>query len=227
MDVRAATEAVSVPTTVALHLLGGFQLFVDQRAVCITESVQRLLVFLALRQRPQKRLLVAGSLWPEKSDDRAAANLRSALWRSRVGGAPPLVIGQGSLISLSPLVEVDARHMEATGWALVKGQIASLVGGTVRELFFEDLLPGWYDDWVILERERLNQLRLHFLEALIAALLRGQRHAEALDAALRLVAIDPLRERSQTTLLRVYEAEGSLHQARQYRSACAKLGLTI
>jgi DNA-binding SARP family transcriptional activator len=88
-----------------------------------------------------------------------------------------------------------------------------------RNRFLEDLLPGWYDDWVIFERERIFQLRMHFLEAFIDALVRAGRHAAALDTAFRLIAADPLRERSFAALSRVYEAEGSLHRAR----ACGHL----
>jgi DNA-binding SARP family transcriptional activator len=201
---------------VSLRLLGHFRLRYLDDEVTIPESAQRLLVLLALRARPQTRLFLAGNLWPEKTDERAAANLRSSLWRARIPDGPPLVVVKGSLLSLAPHVSVDVREMEDAGWALLD-QLALPALGDRRDLFFEELLPGWYDDWVILERERIGQLQLHFLEGLVDGLLALERYAEALDTALRLKAADPLRERSLRVLARVYDAEGSPHLAKRCR----------
>ena len=82
-----------------------------------------------------------------------------------------------------------------------------------------DLLPDWYDDWVLIERERLRQLRLHALEALAIRRLEAGRHGEAAGAALSAVSIEPLRESAQRVLIRVHLAEGNVGEAmRQYRS---------
>ena len=90
-------------------------------------------------------------------------------------------------------------------------------------LFLLELLPGWYDDWVIFERERLAQLQLHFLEALAYALVDRRCLAQALDVALRLVSADPLQEASQHALLCVYRSERSLGQARRQYAAYREL----
>jgi DNA-binding SARP family transcriptional activator len=77
------------------------------------------------------------------------------------------------------------------------------------------LLPGWYDEWAVLERERIRQRVLHALEALSAALSEQGRHAEAVDAALRAVLEEPLRESGQRALLRAYLAQGNLAEAQR------------
>ena len=195
-----------------LNLLGGFSLLVDGAARDVPEGCQRLLVYLALRDRPQCRSVVAATLWPEKSDARASANLRSALWRLPAPDGFPLVACEGTTLQLAEHVEVDVRRAEAAGWALVRGD-ESVLGQLNTSLFLGELLPGWYDDWVIFERERLAQLEFHFLEALSDLLLRADRIAEALDVALRLVAADPLREGSQRALLAVYRADRNVGQA--------------
>jgi DNA-binding SARP family transcriptional activator len=115
-------------------------------------------------------------------------------------------------LAIAQQVHVDTRTVESVGWTFVRDPEA-IVRPDDGRLFFDELLPGWYDDWVIMERERLAQLRLHFLEAMAIALLNQQRLVEALDVALRLVGADPLRERSQRALISVYRAEGSLGQA--------------
>jgi DNA-binding SARP family transcriptional activator len=94
-----------------------------------------------------------------------------------------------------------------------------------------DLLPDWYDDWVVYERERLRQLRLHALELRCGELSRQGRYAEATDAGLAAVAGDPLRETAQRALIAAYLAEGNPSDAlRQYdlyrRTLAETLGLT-
>jgi len=80
-----------------------------------------------------------------------------------------------------------------------------------------ELLPGWYDDWVLVERERMNQLRLHALEAFTDVLIQRADHAGALETALTAVAVDPLRESAHRLLIRVHLAEGNAAEAlRQY-----------
>jgi len=86
-----------------------------------------------------------------------------------------------------------------------------------------DLLPGWYDDWVIFERERIRQQLLHALEALSRRLADLGRCAEAVDVAISAVGADPLRESANRVLIEVHLAEGNVVEARRtyerYREA--------
>jgi DNA-binding SARP family transcriptional activator len=206
-----------------LSLMGGFRLAVGGRAARVTDGNQRLLAFLALRGRPQLRNVVAGNIWPEKSQDRAIANLRSALWRMRVVSDVELVRAEGQTLCLADAVEIDVVALERLGWRLVADPCRVVGEITDRQFFYEELLPGWYEDWVILERERIGQMCLHFLEAIVDGLLACGRHADALDTALRLVAADPLRERGQLALIRAYFAQGSPHLALAQRVAYRNL----
>ena len=80
-----------------------------------------------------------------------------------------------------------------------------------------DLLPDWYDDWLIVERERVRQRRLHALEAACRSLTAAGRYADALDAGLAAIAVEPLRETSHTVVIEAHLAEGNLIEAsRQY-----------
>jgi DNA-binding SARP family transcriptional activator len=49
------------------------------------------------------------------------------------------------------------------------------------DLLAKDLLPGWDEDWLQLERERHRQLRIHALEALSQRLTSGGQYAAAID----------------------------------------------
>jgi DNA-binding SARP family transcriptional activator len=214
IESRPAVSRVDGSKPVMLNLLGGFEVRTADLAWHVPDSSRRLLVYLALCERPQCRTLVAGLLWPDKPETRASANLRAALWRLPDPDGLPLVGCNGSNLHLSEHLIVDVRVTEALGWSLVEhpGEWTDRVDA---ELFLVELLPGWYDDWVIFERERIAQLHLRFLEALVHALVEQGRLTRALDVALRLVNVDPLREASQRALLAVYAAEGSRGEARR------------
>jgi DNA-binding SARP family transcriptional activator len=78
-----------------------------------------------------------------------------------------------------------------------------------------DLLPGWYDDWVIFERERIRQRLLHALEALSRRLVAEGRCADAVEAAISAVSADPLRESANRVLIEAHLAEGNVVEARR------------
>ena len=203
---------------IRLDLLGGFELTCDDRVIDLPSSAQRLLAFLALRDRPLLRTNVAGVLWNETTDEKSCASLRSSLWRLRRSGYD-LVEARRADLRLSPQVRVDVRQMiEMTHELLSQRSGARYLDLDDNELG-GDLLPDWYDDWVLIERERLRQLRLHALEALAIRRLEAGRHGEAAGAALSAVSIEPLRESAQRVLIRVHLAEGNVGEAmRQYRS---------
>ena len=81
-----------------------------------------------------------------------------------------------------------------------------------------ELLPDWYDDWVILERERLREVRVRALEALCDRLTASGVYHRAGEAALAAIRGDPLRESAHRCLIRVHLAEGNDAEAiRCYR----------
>ena len=71
------------------------------------------------------------------------------------------------------------------------------------------LLPGWYDDWVVLEQERWDQLRLYALEAAAEVLLGRGQHMLALEASLVAARSELFRESAHRVIIRVYLAEGN------------------
>jgi DNA-binding SARP family transcriptional activator len=209
-------------TGVTVRLLGGFEILVDDEPLNVNESCARLVGYLALADRPVERAVVAGVLWPDCGDERACANLRTARWRLAAAGPFSIVETVGSRVGLHRGVSVDARDLEAYGWRLVE----SGVHATLRpDLLFSELLAGWYDDWVIFERERRQQIYLRFAECLVYELIKIQRLTEALDVALRLVDADSFRASGQKALLSVYLAEGNVSQAQaQYERHRLELG---
>jgi DNA-binding SARP family transcriptional activator len=186
----AAMAMSPAPAAIQLGLIGGFRLSVREAPITLPEGAQRLIAFLALRRRPQTRLCVAGNLWPEKSDARATANLRSTMWRARLPDGSTILEVSGSLIGISPHIELDVREIEALKAPAIVAMCARDQCFAYERLF-EELLPGWYDDWVILERERLAQLQLRIAECVAVTLAAHGDVISAVDIAHRTQLLDP------------------------------------
>jgi len=200
-----------------LALLGAWSLRRCGRPECLPVASQRVLAFIALNH-PCGRAQLAGSLWPTVDERRALGNLRSVLWRlSR--SAPDLLMVAGQMLSLAENVAVDVREFDA-----VWGQ-TELVDHSrdYPHLFSVELLPGWYDDWVLAERERLRQLRLHALEDRAIALCQRHCYGEALQAALRVLSCEPLRESAHRLVIQIHLAEGNVSEAARQYSACRQM----
>jgi len=207
----------STAPSVRLSLLKGFQLVCDQRPVVLPYGAQRLLAFLGLHERPQQRDSVAGALWTDSSEDHAAASLRSALWRLRRPGVDLLSV-DGRRIGLARHVAVDVREMFAFARRVINPTQSCDLAEIDSFVLDGDVLPDWYEDWVMLERERFRQIRLHALEAVCERYSRAERHAQAVEAGLAAVREEPLRESANRCLIKAFLAEGNqLEARRQYQ----------
>jgi DNA-binding SARP family transcriptional activator len=203
-----------------LTLLRGFELHLDGRPLRPCVSEQRLVALLAL-QGPLPRSVVSCLLWPDANGPRAQGNLRTALWRL-AKLCPGLVAVEGDQLALRG-IEIDVTAFTRWGLQLVNGGAAADDDVRTARSTRSELLPGWYDDWVVAEREQLRQLRLHALEALAHELAARGRHAVAIEIALSAIALDPLRESAHRTLISVYLAEENLSEAARHLRIFADL----
>src|SRR5688572_27242947 len=152
-----------------VSVLGGFRFQPETEAVLVLSgSSQRLLAFLALHERSMTRNAVAGTLWPDVSEEHAYSSLRSTLSRMHGSSRDAVVVNVMDL-SLADDVVVDMRESQGLAHRLLDTRNtpreSDLSAGSVDALS-ADLLPDWYDDWVVIETEAWRQLRLHALEAL-------------------------------------------------------------
>jgi DNA-binding SARP family transcriptional activator len=205
------------PEAVHLSLLGGFSLRVGATQLPITAGLQRPLALLALHHIPLRRDYVAGMLWAETTEERAHGSLRSMLWKLRFCGVP-LVETRGDCLQLAPNVEVDLAEVTRLSRDLVAGGFAEESVQLLEPKCTRELLPGWYEDWVLVERERHRQLSLHALELLCEHLTQARRYGAAILAGLAAIDREPLRESAYRALIRTHLAESNAGEAiRQYR----------
>jgi DNA-binding SARP family transcriptional activator len=197
---------------VELRLVNGFELLRGGEPVELPLTAQRLVAFLALQERPMQRAYVAAKLWLDTLEEKASGSLRSAIWRVKQAELS-LIRTPDTRLVLDPDVQIDLAAALATARVLLSDEpdvdprpsdLAALKG---------EILPDWYDDWLMIERESHRQLRLHALEALAVRLGAADRFGEAVEAALAAIAGEPLRESAHRTLCRVYLAEGNATEA--------------
>ena len=211
---------MAVDTVARVRLLDGFSVEAGsgdrldgQRCPApeLPRGVQRLVARLCLAGRPA-RSAIAGELWPDVPEEHAQGSLRSALWRLQKA-VPGLVDASGSALRLASGVRVDVAELSA--WARRVQDPASRPEeiAAIDPASRAELLPGWYDDWVLLERERLRQLRMHGLERAALRLAAAGRYGEALQAAYAAVRAEPLRESAHRAVVRVHLSEGNPTEA--------------
>ena len=199
-----------------VQLLGAFRIVAGDAPLRLDQPrLQRLLVYLLLhRHHPRPRQQVAFTLWPDTSEEQALRNLRTLLTRLRQ-----------SLPDLDRYVEVSTYalkwrhdapcHLDVASFedacaaaveARQQGQsdaaIATYEHAAAR--YTGDLTPGWYDEWLVPERERLRDLHQTVLETLCKLLADAGRRRDALSRAQQLLRADPLHETAYRLLMQIH-----------------------
>lgn len=202
--------------SLGLQLLGGFELRCGQRRIPVPLHVQRVLAFLALHERPLRRAFVCGRLWTDSTQERAFGSLRTTLWRIHRVGVPVVEVTSTHL-ALAPSVVVDVRGLEATAHRAIAPR-SKLVSNDVYLLAeAHELLPDWYEDWVVEERDHLTEMCVQALESACEALVAARNFKDATVAAHAAVAADPLRESARLLAIRAHlEAGNDVEAVRQY-----------
>lgn len=175
-----------------LRLLGQFDLKIDGiRQEISSRPAQSLLAYLALNMDvPQRRERLAGLLWPNTLESSARNNLRQALWQLRRALAPcrcpvlhvddiHLIFAPGEDVWLDTAL-VEAKSCEPTDREALL---------TAVEVYRGELLPGFYEDWVSLERERLYMLFEQKISQLLDLLIQSGEWPATLEWAGRWIAL--------------------------------------
>lgn len=192
-------------------LLGRFAVIADGVEARMPAAGARVVAVAALHPSPLTRARIASLLWPHLGERQAAATLRTA--RSRLRAAcPSLVEDAPPSLRLGSDVTVDAWDLEALAVRAAESDDDPDTEIPLESLTAE-LLPGWDDEWVLYERDRLRELCLHALESHAGRLAQERRFARAISTAYVAIEMDPLRESAARTLTEIHLAEGNRAQA--------------
>ncbi|MDH6236833.1 BTAD domain-containing putative transcriptional regulator [Cryobacterium sp. CG_9.6] len=210
-----------------LTLLDYWQLKRDGEPVDVGARQQRVITVLALLGvRP--RHFIATLLWPDGSEERAAGNLRASIFR--ISHQLPLLICGSEPLKLHDHVRVDVRQLREKIGIVIDSRDSGVPVATIEHLRTSDLLctsellPGWYEDWVVAEQELLQHERVDALEILARRYLAQGNTERALVAARAASTIEPLRESVQLLLVRGHLASDNRATAiATYRNFCVTL----
>ncbi|MEZ5830695.1 MAG: BTAD domain-containing putative transcriptional regulator [Dongiaceae bacterium] len=206
------------PSQVRLRVLGGFDLSgVAGGDIPVSgKKLRALVTLLALPPRlGWSREQLTTMLWGDRDEELARGSLRQALAELRRILGEPAVLADRETVALDPaFVTIDAVEFAAC--------IATGDWGQAAALYRGDLLNGIstpdgdFADWLLVERTRLHDLAIQALSRLIAA----QSGNEAIETALRLQVLDPDREETYRTLMRLHAAAGDRAQAIRHYQLC-------
>jgi predicted ATPase/DNA-binding SARP family transcriptional activator len=198
-----------------IRLLGKFEIQLDDQPVEISSRPARLLLaYLVLTrgvQHPREKL--AGVLWPDSSEANARKNLRQALWHLRKA------IGEAHLLAEASSLAFD---LESDHWL----DISQLEDRADQDLETEvtvytgELLPGFYEDWILLERDRLAAAYERKMQLLMDQLVREQRWAETIEWAERWVAQGHVPEPAFRALMMAHAAMGEISKVETVFRRC-------
>jgi len=196
-----------------------------------TQKTAALLGYLACfnrRTHPREELIER--FWPGDDLEAGRASLRTAIASLRRQLEPPgiesgsIFIADRTNVRLNPAaIRVDTDQFAEAIRSVFDGCEEADARRADRlesalALYAGELLPGFYDEWVLTERNRLSLLRIQALRELthLCEALRDERRA--LMYAQQAAAADPLEESSQLRLLQLLVTSGETALAiRHYR----------
>jgi DNA-binding SARP family transcriptional activator len=193
---------------------------------------QELLAYLLLhRERPHTRQALADLLWPESTAEQSMKYLRHTLWQlqtvleHRFQATDPeslrLNLKAGLWLDVMEFEQAYARVQGISGeeW---DGQRAQIVQEALN-LYRGDLLEGWYQDWCLFERERLQHMYLSMLEKLMAYCEAHGQYEVGLECGTCALRYDVAHERIHRRLMRLYYLAGDRTAALRQYERCVTL----
>jgi DNA-binding SARP family transcriptional activator len=208
-----------------VHLFGGLTCEWRGSPVELPHSLQRVVALLSLSPRPLARTEAAELLWPARDPEHASGSMRTSIWRLGLI-CPGLVVSDAGRLALQPQTYVDYRERSALAHQLLgdgDGAGRGLLHTTAAFVPGVSLLPGWYDDWVLFNRERIAGLRIQVLVRAATIFLDRGESARALDAALLALRAEPLNELTHMLVARIHLAQGNPSEAVRQYHLCAEL----
>jgi ABC-type oligopeptide transport system substrate-binding subunit/DNA-binding SARP family transcriptional activator len=187
-----------------------------------TLKSRSLLAYLILhRDRPQPREYLVDLFWGDRPERKARRSLTTALWHiRRCLPDEGLILSELNTVQFDPGAElwldVDEFQAQAS-----RQDLASLQSAVA--LYRGDLMDGFYDDWILTERYRLEQLLCEALTRLMTVQETRGDHGAALSTAARLLQQDPLREDAHRAMMRAYCRLGRRNAALEQYHDCQRI----
>jgi predicted ATPase/DNA-binding SARP family transcriptional activator len=208
-----------------VRLLGKFDVKWDGEPVTIaSRPAQSLFAYLILNAgTSHRREKLAGMLWPDSLEDTARENLRHALWRVRKalssGSSSEYLLADDRSITFNSSAEyrLDTAELEKlTDFASVDELL------NVLSEYQGELLPGFYDEWVLLERDHLYSIFEHHMARLMSLLQNEKRWLDIIDWGERWIKLGQKPEPAYRALMSAHAAKGDMSKVAATYERCVK-----
>ena len=208
-----------------VRLLGNFEVKSDGEPVLIaSRPAQSLFSYLILTAgTSHRREKLAGMLWPDSLEETARDNLRHALWRLRkalqTGSAANYL--QANDLSISFDTSAD-YWLDTTALENLRDDAPAAEMMNVLSEYQGELLPGFYDEWVVLEREHLSSIFEHQMARLMSLLQNEKRWLDILDWGERWIKLGQKPEPAYRALMSAHAAKGDMSKVVATYERCVK-----
>ena len=208
-----------------VRLLGKFDVRRDGRPITIaSRPAQSLFAYLILSAgTAHRREKLAGLLWPDSLEETARDNLRHALWRIRkaLDSASPTRFLRADDLTIkfeaSSDYWLDAAELERANESAATDELMAVLSEYQGEL-----LPGFYDDWVVSEREHLYSIFEHHMARLMSLLQDEKRWLDILDWGERWIKLGQKPEPAYRALMSAHAAKGDMSKVAATYERCVK-----
>jgi WD40 repeat protein/basic membrane lipoprotein Med (substrate-binding protein (PBP1-ABC) superfamily)/DNA-binding SARP family transcriptional activator len=200
-----------------VRLLGQFRVRSDGYIIEIpSRPAQSLFAYLVLNAGiAHRRERLAGLLWPDSTDANARGYLRQALWRIRKSFQENGLEWQDCLRidDISVAFDKNSAYWSDAAAVLERKDAGAWAAGELIEVvsaYQGELLPGFYDEWILLERERLQAAFDHKMQQLLDSLVQEGRWADVLEWGERWIAQGRVPEPAYRALMIAHAGLGDL-----------------
>jgi DNA-binding SARP family transcriptional activator len=203
-----------------------------------SRKVQELFAYLLLSPgKSHPREILADLLWPDALPHLSRKYLRQTLWQLKRAldatlprDSPILLETDGEQVHLqvAPLITVDVHQFEATTHAVDGIDSTALTAEHLARmeqaipLYRDDLLMGWYQEWCLLERERLRMRYIDLLQQLMRVHQHRRSYHRACTYGEMVLRYDPAHEPAYRQLMVLYALQGNRSAALRLYHRCAK-----
>ena len=205
-----------------VRLFGEFKVSLDSQPIEIpSRPMQLLLAYLILNAgTAYRREKLAGLLWPESDEKNARHNLRQTLWRlGKAIGKDFFLIDKVS-VGFNPQADYRLDVAILQDEAAERSSTDQLVRSV--SVYTDVLLPGFYDDWVLLEQERLQAIYEDRMQMLLERLIHEARWRETRDWAERWIAQGRVPEGAYRALMVAHAGLGNQAGVTAVYQRCVK-----
>jgi DNA-binding SARP family transcriptional activator len=231
----------------AVSMLGSMRVTVGGEPVTRFrgDTVQALLAYLVMHPGITfRRQVLAGMLWPDHRESEALVNLRQTLRRLRTAIADddagsPFLATTRTTLTFAPesdhwldVAAFDQALSEIDKHAHTRLESCPACARRLEEaidLYRGDFLQGFsldsalFEEWMVVERERLHRQALEALGHLAACHEESGEYERALAYARRQVELEPWRESAHRQWMRALALSGQRGAALAQYEACRRI----